>query len=139
MFPMVKIRRATPNDREMIDKILKELDIYFFAQEYNDFYIAEKDGIVSGIAKLSKYGDILFLSSVGVATDFQNQGIATGLLNELLKNAQLPIYLYTLIPDFFKKFGFIETPPIPSLPKKNLLECDECFPGKCVCMVRTPR
>ncbi|MBI5700379.1 GNAT family N-acetyltransferase [Candidatus Saganbacteria bacterium] len=135
---MAKVRKATPNDKETIDKILKELDIYFFAQEYNDFHIAEKDGAVAGVAKLTKYGDILFLSSVGAATGFQGQGIATELLNELFKNAQLPIYLYTVIPDFFKKFGFIETPPIPSLPKKNLLECNECFPGKCACMVRAP-
>lgn len=136
---MVKIRKATSSDKEAIDKILIELDINYSAQEYDNFYVAEVNGQVVGTARWNEYDEFFFLSSLGVALNSQNQHIATIMLDKLFNNIKKPVYIYTIIPDFFKKIGFKETVPILTLPKKNLLECDDCFPGVCLCMVRDPR
>ena len=55
-----------------------------------------------------------------------------------LKNIQKKVYLYTILPAFFKKYGFKETLPLPSLPSRENLGCPECLPEKCVCMVKSP-
>ena len=105
----------------------------------DNFFIAQKGPEIIAVAKLEEFDGFLFLSSVAVPFKFQKQGIASLFLKKLLKNRHKKIYIYTTIPEFFKKLGFIGTNPIPSLPSKNKLECEECNPSLCVCMVKLPK
>lgn len=134
----MKITKAVPGDKAQIAELLDELDLYHASCRPEDFWIAKKDESVIGIACLTDMGEYLYLSSVGVAAGHRKRGVARALLEAALKNAEKDVYLYTVIPGFFKKTGFeiSEPPKVP--PPKDALECEACQSSKCVCM-RKPR
>jgi N-acetylglutamate synthase-like GNAT family acetyltransferase len=135
----VLIRKAAKIDKDAVIKILKDLDLYYAGLSFKDFWVAEKEGQIVGAAQLEVFPDFCFLSSVGVIPTEQHHGIAKQLLTELFSKCkdQKPVYLYTVIPEFFKKFGFTATHTLPpDLPSKDRYECEYCFPEKCVTMVR---
>lgn len=134
---MIKIRPASKNDEKAILKILEEADLHYKDEKLDNFLAAEIDGKVAGIVRIEEHADFLFLTSLGVASNQRNKGIATALLNHIFRQAEKPIYIYTIIPEFFEKFGFKVTKTHPSLPPKNIFGCEECFPNRCVIMVKT--
>jgi len=135
---MLEIRKAKISDQPAILQILEELDLASPLQKLDDFWLAEVGNEIAGIARLEDCGEYLFLSCVGVKTKHQNQGIASRLLEPLLINTKHKIYLYTTIPDFFKRFGFKAASPSFRLPSKENFRCQECFPEKCQTMVKLP-
>jgi N-acetylglutamate synthase-like GNAT family acetyltransferase len=132
---MQKIRRAQERDAEEILKILKELDLFYPSQSLERFWVAEDKSGIAGIVRLEEFDDYFFLSSLGVKKDKRKKGIAAALLKSILKSANKNIYLYTIVPEFFKKFGFEIADPPPSLPLKDIYGCEFCVPEKCRCMV----
>lgn len=136
---MIKVRAAQANDQDQVIKILKDLDLYYAGLAYKDFWVAEQDRQIVGTAQLEVFPDFCFLSSVGIIEAEQKHGLAKILLTELFtkcKNKK-PVYLYTIIPDFFAKFGFKPTTDLPSqIPGKERYECESCFPDRCVTMVK---
>jgi N-acetylglutamate synthase-like GNAT family acetyltransferase len=135
---MLGIRRAQEKDNQEILRILKEADLYYEGLSLENFWVVEKEGKIIGTAQLTEYNDFLFLGSVCVVKEAQAKGVASALLKEVLKEVLKNVYLYTVIPQFFEKFGFKITSPISSLPSKNRYECEHCFSEKCVCMLRRP-
>ncbi|MBU0686237.1 MAG: GNAT family N-acetyltransferase [Candidatus Margulisbacteria bacterium] len=131
------IERAQEKDKAQIVKILEELDLLATHQAFGGFWVAKKDGKVVGTARLKEYDNFFFLSSVGVRPGYQKHGIASQLIKELFTKAAKDIYLYTIIPDFFKKLGFKPVSPPAFLPPKDPVECQECIPEKCTCMVKS--
>lgn len=134
----MKITKAVPRDGAQIAGLLDELDLYHPSCRPEDFWVAKKDESVIGITCLTDMGEYLYLSSVGVAEGRQKQGVARALLEAALKNAKKDVYLYTVIPGFFKKIGFEISGPPKVPPPKDALECEACQSSKCVCM-RKPR
>lgn len=58
--------------------------------------------------RLKPHEGFLELANIGVLPERRNSGIATQLIQALLKEAgNHPVWLATQIPDFFKKFGFV--------------------------------
>lgn len=133
---MLKIRQAQKKDAEEILKILKELDLYYPSLSIQNFWVAEDEGGITGVVRLEEFDDYFFLSSLGVKKDKQKKGIAAALLKHILKPVSKNVYLYTIVPDFFKKFGFEPADPPASLPLKEIFGCEFCIPEKCKCMVR---
>lgn len=133
---MLIIREAKIGDREKILRILKKLDLYYPALELESFFVAEKGGEIVGVVQFIEYKDYYFLSSLGVVEKAQKRGIASALVKQVIQNAGKDIYLYTVIPEFFEKFGFKKTHPLPGLPTKEHYDCAHCFPGKCATMVK---
>ncbi|MBU1616766.1 MAG: GNAT family N-acetyltransferase, partial [Candidatus Margulisbacteria bacterium] len=115
---MVLIRPAKADDLPAIKAILKEVDEYSAAQDWAYFQVADKSGEVVGTVKLDEYKDFYFLSYLALKPAEQNQGIASFLLAQALTRARKDIYLYTIIPEFFRRFGFTQTAPLTTLPKK---------------------
>mgnify|MGYP001473359970 CR=1 FL=1 len=132
----LSVRAARPADLKTIIEILDQSDLRYSHETLNGFQLAEKDGLIAGIVRLDEQQDFIFLTSLGVRPEFQKQGIATALLEQLFKSIKKPIYLYTIIPDFFSRLGFVPSPVPPSLPPKKIFGCDECFPDRCCCMVK---
>jgi len=141
----MQIRTAQGKDNQAIISLLKELDLYYSAIKIKDFWVAEENKQIIGAAQLLDCGEFLFLSSVGVDQKHQKHGVAKKLLNKLLTKQDKEIYLYTIIPDFFRRFGFEITTTLPqNLPSKDRYECADCYPERCVTMVglkgiRAPR
>lgn len=130
------IRNAKKTDLPQIKSILKSVDEDITAQSWDNFRVAEKSGVVVGVVKLDEYKDYYFLSSLALKPSEQNQGIASFLMAQSLAQIKKDVYIYTIIPEFFRRFGFVETPPLPFLPKKDQMECARCHPELCVCMVK---
>lgn len=132
------IRPAKQKDKTQIIDILKETDEFYKAIKISNFWVAINKGGIIATAQLKKYyNKFFFLSSIAVPHKYQGKGFASILLNNLLENINKDVYLYTIKPSFFKKFNFKLTKPIKLLPSKNKLECDDCQPEKCVCMVKS--
>ncbi|NQT29523.1 MAG: GNAT family N-acetyltransferase [Candidatus Saganbacteria bacterium] len=135
---MLKIRKATDKDYPEVLEILEKLDLYYSTLEPEDFFVAEKEDKIVGCVQLQKHKDFLFLGSLATIEEERNSGVARALLKSLTKGDSPPIYLYTIIPEFFEKFGFKASSSHPNLPSKNQYECTYCDPNQCVCMVKYP-
>lgn len=135
---MLSVRPAVKKDWNAIKKILRNLDLFYPALSMEGFWVAEKDHKIIGAVQLTDYKDFIFLGSLAVVKEEQAKGVAGALLYEVLKSQPKNIYLYTIIPEFFKKFGFKAVSPLPDLPSKDRYECEFCHSEKCVCMMRHP-
>jgi N-acetylglutamate synthase-like GNAT family acetyltransferase len=136
MYNMIMVRRAEEKDKGPARKMLKDVDIFYNALEFKDFWVAEDGGEVVGCAQLEELPGFFYLGSVATAPSAAGKGIARSMLDKLLKGLSKDTYLYTVIPDFFKKFKFSVCQPIPGLPSKDRYECEDCHADRCVCMVR---
>lgn len=132
---MIKIRKAKEDDYNSALNLIKQLDSVV-PEGTRDLWVALDNSQIVGVAKLEDFGEYIFLSFVGVGVSHQKRGIARLLLEKLLQDKQKDVYLYTIIPEFFEKFGFKITAPNPNLPSKKNLGCENCEPRKCVCMVK---
>lgn len=132
----ITIRPAKDNDNPALKQLLLKLDLYYSTLEMKDFWVAEDQGKIVGAVQLQEHDNFIFLGSLGVLPDQQKHGLAKALLNKVLPGCKKDIYLYTIIPDFFKKFGFSVTSPLPNLPTKANYECEACHSDQCVTMVR---
>ena len=133
---MLRIRPAGKKDQKAIVRILKDLDLFYPTLAMAGFWVAEKDGRIIGTLQLADRKDFIFLGSLAVVKEEEKKGVARALLEKSLKTCRQNIYLYTIIPEFFQKFGFQITTPVPGLPSKDRYECEYCYPEKCVCMMR---
>jgi N-acetylglutamate synthase-like GNAT family acetyltransferase len=132
----VVIRPAQPSDLAAIILVLDAADLRYSTETLTDFTVAEAAGQIAGVVRLEEHPQFLFLTSLGVLPAQKNKGIASSLVRAVLKDQAKPVYLYTIIPDFFRRFGFTESALIPGLPAKEIYGCDQCVPGRCVVMVK---
>lgn len=135
---MFIFRKATEPDFPAIGEILDELDIGHPSLVYGDFWIAADGGKLKGVANVKRCGGYFYLSAVGVRSSNQREGVARKLLNIILPKINKPVCLYTKIPDFFRRFGFIEADPPKEIPPREIYDCGKhCNPAICVCMTRS--
>lgn len=130
------IRKSGVGDRQVIEKLLNDLDLGYKGQSFDDIWVAEEGGKVVSVAELKEYDDYYFLSSVGTTPAAQGGGIATLLLNIILHGINKPVYLYTIIPEFFARLDFKPVDFSDKLPARTQYNCAACQSSKCVCMVR---
>ncbi|OGC21284.1 hypothetical protein A2291_06220 [candidate division WOR-1 bacterium RIFOXYB2_FULL_42_35] len=133
---MITVYQAKPTEQAEIKRFLQKLDLFYHGQSLEGYWLAKENDHIIGSVQLQTFPDFIFLSSLAVLESHRHQGAAKKLLNQALKSVVQDIYLYTIIPDFFEKFGFIKTAPIANLPSKNTYECEYCQPNKCVTMVK---
>ncbi len=134
----ITVRAARPADLPAILEILELADLRYRRETLDGFHLAERDGRVAGIVRLDERPDFVFLTSLGVRPELRGQGIGTALLRQLLRPLRKPVYLYTIIPGFFARLGFARTDAPAALPPKELFGCDQCLPGRCLCMLKSP-
>jgi len=128
------IRPADKSDHSAILEVLKEADLLYPYNVLEGFTVVEENHQIVGVVRLQEINGIIFLTSLGVRTAWRGQGIASSLMKAVLSSNKKPIYLYTVIPDFFKRFGFAEMPAPATLPPKQIFGCEDCYPGRCICM-----
>ena len=87
----------------------------------------------------------LFLSSLAVRPEARDDRIASQMIEQLAAQAGKPIYLYTIIPEFFRKLGFQDSlflpqPPLPRpLRMRRLPPGPLCLPGEAAqCCLNSP-
>lgn len=133
---MLIIRQATKKDTPKILNILKETDLLYPNYKPDSLWVAEMEGKIVGVVRVEEQAGFALIESLGVLPQYQKQGIASQLLAESTKNMVKDLYLYTIIPEYFKKLRFKPVDPPSFIPARKRYDCEECHPKQCVCMVR---
>lgn len=99
-------------------------------ENVRDFTVVEWKGEIIGCGALHLYGlHLAEVRSIAVAKAAQRLGAGSKLIGALLDEAQdhhvSQVCLFTRVPDFFGKLGFIEVPHA-SLPDKIFKDCRNC-------------
>jgi len=131
----IDIRRAVEEDVEGALRLMGQLDLIHSAVAMRNLWVVMEEADVVGVAHLEHAGESLFLSSVGVRDSHRHMGLGRRLVEAMLKDAESDVYLYTVIPEFFDKLGFVETQPPAHIPPRDVFGCENCELGKCRCMV----
>lgn len=104
---------------------------------FRDFIVAEDEGRIAGFGRLIERGNVTELGTIGVVEEFRKRDVASKIIKELIDRADKTkdLYLTTLIPEFFEKFGFviIDTPPPQSMIRK-IEYCEGCMKVGCTVM-----
>ena len=131
-------RRAHPADHGTILHLLGALELGYPSVDLSCFWVAESVSGILAVAELKELRCLSLLSCVGVRDELQGQGIGRRFVEFVVLQTRLPVYLYTLVPDFFRKAGFrlVDSAP-PELPPRSMYGCSGCDPSICACMVRT--
>jgi N-acetylglutamate synthase-like GNAT family acetyltransferase len=134
----LQIRKACEADRPAILELLSALELAYPAMDLPCFWVVESASEVIATAELKNLRTCSLLSCVGVREDLQGNGIGQALVERVVLETHLPVYLYTLVPGFFRKVGFHEAGTLPvDLPPRSVYGCVGCDPSICLCMVRT--
>jgi N-acetylglutamate synthase-like GNAT family acetyltransferase len=135
--PDLRLIKAGTEHFAAIRTLVESLELSYPSMDPTRFWILESEGEVLGAAELKEFATCSLLSCVGVREDLQGRGLGRMLVNQVVKNTRLPVFLYTLIPGFFASVGFAEAEVLPSdLPPRSTYGCIGCDPSVCRCMVR---
>jgi len=126
---------------ENIFSIARRYDLDSNDMKAEDFIVAEERGSIIGFGRLWEHDGAIELGTIGVVEEHRGKGVAKeivkGLLDRAVKGRHMPltIYLTTLIPSFFERFGFkaLTTPPPQSMIRKKGW-CDGCSKTGCTVM-----
>lgn len=136
---MVTIRKATMKDvpqvvelvnRYAAEGIMLPRTEFEVAETLRDFTVAELEGRIVGCGALHFYtpetGEI---RSIAVQPDCKGRGIGRKLVEELEAEARRyglrEVFLFTYVPEFFRKLGFVEVDR-GELPLKAWRDCLRC-------------
>lgn len=132
----LRIRRASPRDHPEIESLMHDLELAYPSMDLSCFWVAEDAGRIVGAAELKDLQDCSLLSCVGVRPDRQGSGVGKALVEDVVRHARHDVYLYTLVPDFFRKAGFADARRLPAgLPPRSIYGCEGCDPRRCICLV----
>ena len=135
----MRFRNALKADYPQILNLAKKLELDYSGMEADDFLVAEDSSKIVGICGLKKHEDCLELCSLGVDENYRKHGMARKLITGVLKKARSEVYLATIIPDFFRKFGFEKSPQTPLSMIKKSDWCQGCNTELCTIMVKKPK
>ncbi len=80
---------------------------------YSQFLVAKYNNTIVGFARIRKHKGCDEFCSLGVVEKNRFNGIAKQLIEARLKIATQPIFLVCVIPNYFKKMGFVVTKNYP--------------------------
>jgi len=132
----MRIRNATKADFAQILNLAKKLELDYSGMEAEDFLVAEDSRKIVGICALKKHKDCIELCSLGVDENYRKRGLGKKLVLGVLKKAKGEVYLATIIPEFFERFGFEKSAQIPLSMIKKSEWCQGCKKELCTIMVK---
>jgi N-acetylglutamate synthase-like GNAT family acetyltransferase len=135
----MRIRNAKKADSPQILNLAKKLELDYSGMEADDFLVAEDSRKIVGICALKKHKDCLELCSLGVDENHRKRGLGKKLVLGVLKKAKSEVYLATIIPELFEKFGFEKSTQIPLSMVKKSDWCQGCKKELCTIMVKKPK
>jgi N-acetylglutamate synthase-like GNAT family acetyltransferase len=132
----MRIRKAKNEDFDEIIRLAQAYDLDYSGMESDAYWVATDGKKIVGIIGLKRHPDCSELCSLGVEEDFRGRGIGKRLVLALLEKAGEEIYLATIIPAFFHKFGFEKAPSVPASMVKKSDWCLGCRRELCTVMLR---
>lgn len=104
------LRPATAKDIWAIRKLVLTAKLDPTQVRWQQFWVIESDGHLVACGQLRSFSGAQELGSVVVAPAWQNQGLGTFIVEHLIKQATLPLYLECLgkrLAKFYTRFGFV--------------------------------
>jgi amino-acid N-acetyltransferase len=114
-MPKITLRKASNAD---IEKIIPYINKYTLDGENlqpEQFIIAEVNDKLAGFGRIKPYENLRELASIGVVEKYRKLGVGSKIIRHIIENfPDNEIWITTHSPDYFKKFGFVESkdPPV---------------------------
>jgi amino-acid N-acetyltransferase len=109
----LSLRRAGQADHEAVATLLRNLELPTegVAEWMDQFWVAEHQGLVVGVAGMERYGDGGLLRSVAVAPSWRGSGLGRALIDRVLEEGRTAgvreVYLLTTTAEhYFPRLGF---------------------------------
>jgi len=131
------IRIARPDDFAAVHRLAAALDLDYEGLENDRVWVEEADGLLAGIVALKTHPDSRELVSLGVDPNRRSAGLGGALIEALMAETTGDVYLATIIPAFFERYGFVRTLTTPVGMAKDPSWCEGCPKQFCTTMVRT--
>ena len=119
----ISVTDALASDMETIITQAKALDLDSQDMHFGQFVIARNEQVIVGFGRIKKYDDCVEISTVGVIPHQQRMGIGTLVVNALLSKINGEVYVISVIPEYFSRFGFVTS---KEFPKVLLDKCNFC-------------
>ena len=110
----VSLRRAVQADHEAIATLLRDLQLPTdgVSEWLDQFWVAEHQSQVVGVAGMERYGDSGLLRSVAVAQAWRGTGVGRTLVDRVLEEGRTAgvreVYLLTTTAEhYFPRLGFV--------------------------------
>jgi N-acetylglutamate synthase-like GNAT family acetyltransferase len=132
----MRVRKAKKADFPDIIRLAKMYNLDYSGMEADDFWVAEESGRIRGICGLKKHLECSELCALGVDEEVRGRGWGGQLVRAVLRDAPGELYLATVMPSFFARFGFEKTDVVPGSMVKKAEWCAGCTPELCTVMVR---
>lgn len=116
-----QLRAAKQEDQSVIWGLIRRVRINPLNLDWHNFIVAiGEHGEIIGCGQIKVHRDgTNELASIAVEQEWRGKGIATKIIQSLLKEASLPIWLVCRaeLESFYKRFGFQVIDDVDSLPK----------------------
>ena len=131
---MLEVRKAQKKDFKAVKTLAETFNLDSEDMRIEEFKVAAEGDVILGVGRLKPAGKVLELCSLGVVQHKQKEGIGKLLVKSLLRSAKKDVYLATIIPGYFKQFGFKALDFTPEFMKKKEDWCEGCHPERCTIM-----
>jgi putative endonuclease len=118
------IRPATRKDLSLIAKTIRRFNLDPERLEPEQFIVAMEGMARAGFARIKPYRGCFELGSVAVLEKFRERGVGARLVRCLMSKFPTPrVWITTMSPDYFKRFGFSTAKPPAELARKLKTIC----------------
>jgi putative endonuclease len=124
LFDDPAIRPARRDDLPLILKTIKRFTLDPERLEPEQFVVAMEGKARAGFARIKPYRGCFELGSVAVLEKYRRRGVGSRLVRCLMSKFPTPkVWITTMSPDYFKRFGFEPATPPADLARKLKTTC----------------
>ena len=132
------LRPASRDDLRLIRTTIERFTLDPERLEHEQFVIAMEGRSRAGFARIKPYRNCFELGSVAVLEKFRKRGVASRLVRCLMSKFPTPkVWITTMSPDYFKRFGFEAAKPPAELVRKMKAIHAEKWGVLAMCAART--
>jgi N-acetylglutamate synthase-like GNAT family acetyltransferase len=132
------IRSCDHEEFAEIKKYISEFELDDRGLEQEQFLIALIGNRMAAFGRVRTYGSFSEVCSMGVLPEFRSMGLGKQMFGILAQKAAMPVYIVTIMPEYYAPFGFDHCNIYPEEIKEKLNYCTASLPveEKYVVMVK---
>lgn len=119
----IHIQKATESEFSLIKQLINCYELDNTDLNMSQFLVANYNNELVGFGRVKKHKECDELCSLGVIETMRCQGIAKLLVKFTVEMSVRPMYVVCIIPDYFKKLGFVVVPQFPKEIEDKLNYC----------------
>lgn len=132
----ISLYKASVEDFELIKHYIAEFELDNRDLRIEQFTVAKQNAVLLGFARIRKHNGCDEFCSLGVVEKERQNGIAKLLTEHAINTSSQPLYLVTIIPEFFETLGYqiVNEYPPEMQNKLNYCNSELSVPEKYVVM-----